>query len=107
MKASTGYAVKGKSFRRPSSGARSPNFRSDRLTPYLGGDLKDDRYLIGDYMSAVSHSTSRGMSIDHKHPFYIKGVPYILYPVYGAGNTSLYYIGNTSSSVTLAIVAAR
>jgi hypothetical protein len=84
-----------------------PHFRSDRLTPYLGGDLKDDHYMIGDYMSAVSHSTSRGMSIDHKHPVYIKGIPYILYPVYGAGNTSLYYIGNTSSSVTLAVVAAR
>jgi hypothetical protein len=84
-----------------------PHFRSDRLTPYLGGDLKDDHYLIGDYTSVVSHSTSRGMSIDHSHPVYIKGIPYILYPVYGAGNTSLYYIGNTSSSVTLAIVAAR
>jgi hypothetical protein len=85
-----------------------PHFRGERgLTPYLGGDLKDDQYLIGDYTSAISHSTSRGMSIDHRHPVYIKGIPYILYPVYGAGNTSLYYIGNTSSSVTLAIVAAR
>jgi hypothetical protein len=84
-----------------------PHFRSERLTPYLGGDLKDDHYLIGDYMSAVSHSTSRGMSIDHKHPVYIKGIPYILYPIYGAGNTSLYYIGNTSNSVKLAVVAAR
>ena len=84
-----------------------PHFRNTRLTPYLGGDLKDDHYLIGDYMAAVSHSTSRGMSIDHKHPVYIKGIPYILYPVYGAGATSLYYIGNTSSSVTLAVVAAR
>jgi hypothetical protein len=85
-----------------------PHFRGEhRLTPYLGGDLKDDRYLIGDYMSAVSHSTSRGMSIDHKHPVYIKGVPYILYPIYGAGNTALYYIGNTSNSVTLAVAAAR
>lgn len=84
-----------------------PHFRSHRLTPYLGGDLKDDTYLIGDYMSAVSHATSRGMSIDHKHPVHIKGSPYIFYPIYGAGNTSLYYIGNTSSSVTLAVVAAR
>lgn len=84
-----------------------PRFRSERLTPYLGGDLKDDHYMIGDYISAVSHFTSRGMSIDHKHPVYIKGVPYILYPIYGAGNTSLYYIGNTSSSVKLAVVAAR
>jgi hypothetical protein len=48
-----------------------PHFRSERFTPYLGGDLKDDRYMIGDYM------TSRGMSIDHKHPVYIKGIPRI------------------------------
>ena len=70
------------------------------VRPNFGG-------LIGDYMSAVSHSTSRGMSIDHKHPVDIKGVPYILYPVYGAGNTSLCYIGNSSSSVKLAVVAPR
>jgi len=84
-----------------------PHFRSERFTPYLGGDLKDDTYLIGDYTSAVSHSVSRGVSIDHKHPVAIKGVPYVLYPIYGAGNASLYYIGSTSSSVKLAVLGNR
>src|SRR5438874_11460353 len=44
----------------------APHFRSGRLIPYLGGDLKDDSFMIGDYISASSHSASRGMSIDRK-----------------------------------------
>jgi hypothetical protein len=92
-----------------SNGPRSaqPHFRSDRLTPYLGGDLKDDSYLIGDYISAVSHSVSRGMSIDLRNPILIKGVPYALYPIYGARGVSLYYIASSSDSVKLAINTSR
>jgi hypothetical protein len=88
-----------------SNGPRSaqPYFRSDRLTPYLGGDLKDDTYMIGDYLSAVSHSVSRGMSIDRRHPVLIKGVPYTLYPIYGARGVSLYYIASSTNSVKLAV----
>jgi hypothetical protein len=88
-----------------SNGPRSaqPYFRSERLTPYLGGDLKDDTYMIGDYISAVSHSVSRGMSIDRRNPVLIKDVPYTLYPVYGVRGVLLYYIGNSSDSVRLAI----
>jgi len=80
-----------------------PHFRSERLTPYLGGDLKDDTYLIGDYISAVSHSVSRGMSIDRQNPVLIRDVPYTLYPVYGVRGLSLYYIGNSTNSVKLAV----
>jgi len=88
-----------------SNGPRSaqPYFRSERLTPYLGGDLKDDTYMIGDYLSAVSHSVSRGMSIDRRHPVLIKGVPYTLYPIYGARGVSLYYIASSTNSVKLAV----
>jgi hypothetical protein len=88
-----------------SNGPRSaqPYFRSERLTPYLGGDLKDDTYLIGDYISAVSHSVSRGMSIDRRHPIWIKDVPYTLYPIYGVRGVSLYYIGSGTNSVKLAV----
>ena len=88
-----------------SNGPRSaqPYFRSERLTPYLGGDLKDDTYLIGDYISAVSHSVSRGMSIDRRNPVLIRDVPYTLYPVYGVRGVSLYYIGSSSNSVKLAV----
>lgn len=88
-----------------SNGPRSaqPYFRSDRLTPYLGGDLKDDSYMIGNYISAVSHSVSRGMSIDRRNPVFIRDVPYTLYPIYGTRGVSLYYITSSSNSVTLAV----
>ena len=86
-----------------------PHFRSNRhLIPYLNGDLKDDTHYIGDYIAVSSHSVSRGMSIDHKHPVIFKGSPYTLYPIYGAGGTELYYIGHGSDSVKLAVrVASR
>jgi len=84
-----------------------PHFRSERLTPYLGGDLKDDSYMIGDYISAVSHSVSRGMSIDQRNPVFIQGVPYALYPVYGVRGVSLYYIASSSNSVKLAVSTSR
>jgi hypothetical protein len=85
-----------------------PYFRSKRLTPYLGGDLKDDSFMIGDYIAVSSHSTTREMSIDRKHPVFVKGSPYTLYPIYGAGSAELYYIGHTSYSVKLAVrVASR
>jgi hypothetical protein len=92
-----------------SNGPRSaqPYFRSERLTPYLGGDLKDDTYLMGDYISAVSHSVSRGMSIDRRNPVLIKDVPYTLYPIYGVRGVSLYYIASSTNSVKLAVSASR
>jgi hypothetical protein len=80
-----------------------PYFHSKRLTPYLGGDLKDDSYMIGDYIAVSSHSTTRGISIDRKHPITVKGSPYTLYPIYGAGSAELYYIGHSSDSVKLAV----
>ncbi|HEX4629561.1 MAG TPA: hypothetical protein VH188_01220 [Chthoniobacterales bacterium] len=85
-----------------------PYYHNRRLAPYLGGDLKDDSYMIGDYIAVSSHSNSRAMSIDRKHPVVFKGSPYTLYPVYGAGGTELYYIGHGSDSVKLAVrVAGR
>lgn len=79
-----------------------------KLIPYLGGDLKDDTHMIGDYIAVSSHSASRGMSIDRRHPVVIKGSPYTLYPVYGVRGASLYYIGHSADSVKLAVrVASR
>ena len=81
-----------------------PHFRGGgKLIPYLGGDLKDDSYYIGDYIAVSSHSASRAMSIDRRHPVVIKGSPYMLYPIYGAGSAKLYYIAHTSDSVRLAV----
>jgi hypothetical protein len=86
-----------------------PHFRgSGRLISYLGGDLKDDSHMIGDYIAVSSHSASRGMSIDNHHPVIFKGSPYTLYPIYGIGGAELYYIGHDSDSVKLAVrVASR
>jgi len=94
----------------PGTGARTtqPYYHSKRLIPYLGGDLKDDSYTMGEYIAVSSHYTSRGMSIDRSHPVFVKGSPYTLYPIYGAGGTELYYIGHGSESVKLAVrVASR
>lgn len=86
----------------------APHFRSaGRLVPYLGGDLKDESYMIGDYIAVSSHSTSRGMSIDRKHPVFVQGSPYTLYPIYGAGAAELFYIGHNSDSVKLAVRLAN
>jgi hypothetical protein len=85
-----------------------PHFRGGgRLIPYLNGDLKDDSYMIGDYIAVSSHSASRGMSIDRKHPVVIPGVPYTLFPIYGVGSTALYYVGHTSDTVKLAVATSR
>ena len=80
-----------------------PNFHRERYTPYLGGDLKDDSHMYGEYVSTVTHSASRGMSIDRSNPVFIQGIPYTLYPVYGVRGVSLYYITSSSNSVKLAV----
>jgi hypothetical protein len=63
--------------------------------------------MIGDYIAVSSHSASRGMSIDRKHPVVIPGVPYTLFPIYGVGRTSLYYVGHTCDTVKLAVATTR
>ena len=78
---------------------------SHRFTPYdARGDLRDDRFNFSDTVSVSSHSASRTLAIDWSNPVTVEGVPYALYPVYGAGGVSLYYIGGSSSSVKLAVV---
>lgn len=84
-----------------------PYYQSNRFTPYQGGDLKDDSYMIGDYISAASHSTSRCMSIDKQNPVLMDGVPYTLYPIYGVRGVSLYYIAHSTNSVRLAVSTSR
>ena len=84
-----------------------PHFRSRNFTPYAGGDLKDDSHMIGDYISVSSHSASRGMSIDRRHPVFMKGSPYTFYPIYGVRGASLYYIGHSADSVKLAVATSR
>ena len=79
-----------------------------RFTPYdARRDLKDDRFNFSDTVSVSSRSASRTLAIDWSSPVVIKGVPYVLYPVYGAGGVSLYYIGSSSDSVKLAVSTAN
>lgn len=82
------------------------NFHRERYTPYLGGDLKDESYMNGDYVSTVSHSVARGMSIDRRNPVFIPGIPYNLYPIYGVRGVSLYYITSSRDTVKLAVVTS-
>ena len=75
-----------------------------RFTPYdAHRDLKDDRFNFSDTVSVSSYSASRPLAIDWSSPVVIEGVPYALYPVYGAGGVSLYFISGSSGSVKLAV----
>jgi hypothetical protein len=80
-----------------------------RFTPYNGRrDLKDDRIKLDEAtVSVESRSVSRPLAIDWSSPVTIKGVPYALYPVYGEGGVSLYYISSSSTSVRLAVSTTR
>jgi hypothetical protein len=83
---------------------RSTGDSGHRFTPYdARRDLRDDRFNFSDTVSVSSHSASRTLAIDWSNPVTVEGVPYALYPVYGAGGVSLYYIGGSSSSVKVAV----
>ncbi len=95
-------AFAGESYRRQRFITNDDN--GHRFTPYDSrGDLKDDRFNFSDTASVSSQSASRPLAIDWRNPVSVEGVPYALYPVYGAGGVSLYYIGGSSSSVKLAV----
>ncbi len=77
---------------------------------YRGQGRPDDMTTIfdrRDYVSAISHEHSRSVSIDTQNPVSIKGCPYLLYPLCGAGRATLYYIGKFGGSVRLAIVMGK
>ena len=79
-----------------------------RFTAYdARRDLKDDRFNLSNSVAVTSRSFSRTLAIDWSSPVVIKGVPYTLYPVYGAGGVSLYFISASSTSVRLAVSTTR
>jgi hypothetical protein len=99
-------------------GSDHNSFRRQRFMPYENDghrftaydarrDLKDDRFNLSDSVSISSRSVSRPLAIDWSSPVTIKGVPYALYPVYGAGGVSLYFISASSTSVKLAVSTTR
>ena len=88
--------------------------RNWRYTPYNGsggtlyngrGDFRDTRSLnFSDTVSVSSYSVSRPITVDWDNPVFIEGEPYTLYPVYGAGGVSLYFINASSGSARVAVV---
>ena len=84
--------------------------RNWRFTPYDGrgydgrGDFRDTRSLnFSDSVAVSSYSVSRPVAIDWSNPVFIEGEPYTFYPVYGAGDVSLYFVNASSDSVRLAV----
>ena len=60
------------------------------------------------YTSATAHSFARPMWMDRSNPVSLKGLPYMLYPAYAAGDVALYYVCDASAdSVRLALIARR
>ena len=67
--------------------------RSWRFTPYdATGDMRDQRFNFGDTISVSSRAVGRPTRIDWDNPVFINGQPYTMYPVYGSGGVSLYYM---------------
>ncbi len=83
--------------------------RNKRFTPYSAqGDFRDPRLQNSDTVSVSSTSASRPLPIDWQNPTFIKGQPYAFYPVYGAGQVALYYIGQANDrTARVAIVTRR
>ena len=77
---------------------------------YLGEGRLDDSTTFFDrrnYVSIVAHESARPISIDTNNPVTIKGVPYLLYPLYAARGVTLYYIGRCGDSVRLAAIVSK
>jgi hypothetical protein len=82
--------------------------RSWRYTPYdAHGDLRDNRFNFSDSVAVSSRAVGRPTRIDWDNPIFIDGQPYTFYPVYGAGNASLYYIGRASDTSAMVAVVTH
>ncbi len=81
---------------------RTVRMPTRRFAPYLDESLTFPAPELG-YTAVVTHAVGRTLAIDHQNPVRIEGVPYALYPVYGAGGVALYYIGGSGDSVKLAV----
>ncbi|MDQ6860005.1 MAG: hypothetical protein M3032_02465 [Verrucomicrobiota bacterium] len=82
--------------------------RNWRHTPYNErNDVRDNRLALNDTVSVRSNFASRPLAIDWQSPVYIQGQPYAFYPVYGAGDVSLYYIGKANDRAARVAVVSR
>jgi hypothetical protein len=83
--------------------------RNQRYQPYdTRIDHRDSRLNLNDTVSVRSNSASRRLTIDWQNPVYVQGQPYAFYPVYGAGDASLYFIGKaTDRAARVAVITQR
>ena len=83
--------------------------RNYRFAPYSARlDHRDPRLNSSDAVSVRSNFASRRLAIDWANPVYMHGQPHAFYPVYGAGDVSLYYISKASDrSARIAVVTRR
>ncbi|MDQ6912640.1 MAG: hypothetical protein M3128_07160 [Verrucomicrobiota bacterium] len=83
--------------------------RNQRYKPYEARiDNRDTRLEQNETVSVRSNTASRRLTIDWQNPVYMHGQPYAFYPVYGAGDASLYYIGKANDrTARVAIVSRR
>jgi hypothetical protein len=91
--------------------------RNWRYTPYNGsggtlytgrGDFRDTRSInFSDSVAVSSYSVSRPVAIDWNAPVFLEGQPYTFYPVYSAGDVSLYFINGSSDSARVAVAFNR
>ncbi len=83
--------------------------RNQRYMPYdMAIDERDKRLNQNEAISVRSNFASRRLMIDWQNPVYVQGQPYAFYPVYGAGEVSLYYIGKaTDRAARVAVISHR
>jgi hypothetical protein len=83
--------------------------RNERFSPYdTRIDHRDSRLNLNDTVSVRSNSASRRLTIDWQNPMFVHGQPYAFYPVYGAGDASLYYIGKANDrAARVAVITQR
>ena len=82
--------------------------RNWRYTPYEARmDHRDWRLEQNDTVTVRSNFASRKLMIDWQSPVYLRGQPYAFYPVYGAGDATLYYIGKANDRAARVAVVTR
>lgn len=71
---------------------------------YVG--LAGAQPYLNAYTSSTAHALTRPVEVQRHAAVFVPGVPYTLYPVYAAGDVSLYYIGRISDDVVrLAVIS--
>jgi hypothetical protein len=82
--------------------------RNWRYTPYDAAiDHRDRRFNQNETVSVRSNVATRRLTIDWQNPVYMHGQPYAFYPIYGAGDVALYYIGRANDRTARVAVVSR